>query len=374
MRYFTRLIDFISLGSTRPLRRLLAYYALVGLVATAIFYFVPGIDQLLAGETPVSEGGGTPSLLEDGLAGGQLQAPEANTVSRLVFAFRIAFSLISSMVLMLPVTWVYMSARNDVGYNQSIVQVLIVLPMVVAGIVLVVSNSLALAFSLAGVVAAVRFRTNLTDTRDVVFIFLAISVGFAAGVQVLLVSLVLTFIFNFVLVFIWQMDFGRSVLEPTSAAQWNAPLQNLAGTDLGGNVVPDRDLVVALTPRKAEVLAERFSRVQEILGANGGKPRFNAIVRITTEQISEAQKKTEEALDHVTKRWKLDEVVTHTNKPSQIFYLVRTRKKAPRDAMLTAIRSNCGDVIEDADVEIGDAFDREAGELRQLRKQRERGE
>ena len=73
---------------------------------------------------------------------------------------------------MLPVTWVYMSARPGQGHNQSVVQALLVLPMIVAGIVLIVSNSLALAFSLAGVVAAVRFRTNLSDARDVVFIFL----------------------------------------------------------------------------------------------------------------------------------------------------------------------------------------------------------
>ena len=61
----------------------------------------------------------------------------------------------------------------------------------VTGIVLVVSNSLALAFSLGGVVAAVRFRTNLSDARDVVFIFLAIAVGFAGGVQEVTIALIL---------------------------------------------------------------------------------------------------------------------------------------------------------------------------------------
>ena len=117
---------------------------------------------------------------------------------------------------MLPVTWVYMSARWGHGYNQSVVQALIVLPMIVAGVVLIVRNSLALAFSLGGVVAAVRFRTNMSDSRDIVFIFLAIAVGFAAGVQDIMVALTLSFIFNFVLVFLWRYDFGRTVLEPTA--------------------------------------------------------------------------------------------------------------------------------------------------------------
>ena len=51
-----------------------------------------------------------------------------------------------------------MSARPSGGqHNQNVVQTLVILPMVVAGIVFMVQNSLALAFSLAGVVGAVRF-------------------------------------------------------------------------------------------------------------------------------------------------------------------------------------------------------------------------
>ena len=171
-------------------------------------------------------------------------------MERATFGLSTAFILLSTLALMLPVTWVYMSARSAQGHNQSVVQVLIVLPMIVAGVVLIVSNSLALAFSLGGVVAAVRFRTNMSDSRDIVFIFLAIAVGFAAGVQDITIALTLSCIFNFVLVVLWRYDFGRTVLEPTASSQWAEPLGDLAGKDHGGNVVPDRDLVLALTPKK----------------------------------------------------------------------------------------------------------------------------
>ena len=89
--------------------------------------------------------------------------------------------LLGALMLMLPVTWVYMAARPIPGHNQNVVQTLIILPLVVAGIVFVIQNSLALAFSLAGVVGAVRFRTTMRDSRDLVYIFLSIVVGFAAG-------------------------------------------------------------------------------------------------------------------------------------------------------------------------------------------------
>ena len=373
MGYFKRLIDLLTLGSVRPMRRLAAYYVVMGLLGVAIYYFVPGADIMLSSE-PLDQLAQTPSFLQDGLAAGGVQAPAADAASRALFAVRIAFALLSTLVLMLPVTWVYMSARSSQGHNQSVVQALIVLPMIVAGIVLIVSNSLALAFSLAGVVAAVRFRTNLSDPRDVVFIFLAIAVGFAAGVQVIMIAVLLTMACNFVVVLLWRYDFGRTVLEPTAASQWAVPLNDLATKDQGGNTIPDRDLVLALSPRKAEALAERFARVQSIIGSNGAKPRYNAIVTITTSKLSEAQRQVDGVLDQITKRWKLDEVITNVGKPSEIYYLVRTRKAISRDAMLTAIRATCADCIDGADVEIGDAVVREAGERRAERKAAEQGE
>ena len=262
-----RFIDLITLGSDRPLRRLAAYYAVLGLVGALVVYFLPGVGATLTGE-PLDELAKTPSLLQDGLTNGEVLAAPIDFAKKAGFAGQVAFTLLITLVIMLPVTWVYMSAKSSQGHNQSVVQVLIVLPMIVAGIVLIVSNSLALAFSLAGIVAAVRFRTTLADARDIVFIFLAIAVGFAAGVQVVTIGLLLSMIFNIVLVLVWRYDFGRSILEPTASSQWTAPLQDLAGTDDGGNKIPDRDLVLALTPAKAEVLAERFDRVHSILAAN----------------------------------------------------------------------------------------------------------
>jgi hypothetical protein len=368
MDFFKKMIDFMTLGTSHPIRRLLAYYVLLLAAVLVAFQFLPGLSELLTGEK-LDSLATTPNLLQDGLASAQQE--ETLIESSLEFTLSMTLVFLSTLAIMLPVTWVYMSARQGQGHNQSLVQTLLVLPMIVAGIVLIVSNSLALAFSLAGVVAAVRFRTNLNDPRDVVFVFLAIAVGFAAGVQVITIAFVLSFIFNFVLVLIWRYDFGRSVLEPTAHSQWAAPLGDLAGKDQGGNIVPDRDLVLALTPDKVNALANRFDRIRDILGSDGKKPKFDAVVTVTTSKLAEAQQQVEAALEGISKRWKLDEVITHTGKPSELYYLVRTRKSVGRDAMLTAIRTNAKGLIDDAQVEIGDALAREAGEQRQARKKQE---
>ena len=269
--------------------------------------------------------------------------------------------LIGALVLILPVTWVYMSARPSGGqHNQNVVQTLVILPLVVAGIVFMVQNSLALAFSLAGVVGAVRFRTTLRDSRDLVYVFLSIVVGFAAGVQSLAVGAVVSIVFNFVLIITWRYDYGRNMLMPTAAAQWSRPLQALA-SPTGDHQIPDRDLMLSLTPEGANALADRFDRVRDTLGKKK-KARYNSVLHITTDNVPEAQQKVEQVLDRMTKRWDLDEVITNIGKPSEIYYLTRLKKSIPRDNLLTAVHETAGDSIASVDLEEGELAQGKSGD------------
>lgn len=356
MGFFKRLIDFLTLGSDRPIRRLVAYYVALGAVLFVIFHFIPNAGTIIKGDH-VRNIANTSQLLLDGLSGAKEKAIEDGQ-SGLELAMSTLVVMLSTLALMLPVSWVFMSARRARDFNQSMVQTLIVLPIVVAGIVLVVRTSLALAFSLGGIVAGLRFRTTLRDVRDVVYIFLGIGVGLAAGVQSLIVAAVLSVTFNFVVLVIWRYDFGRNVLEPTASSQWAEPLGDLAEQDTDGEI-PDRDLVLALSPKKAAQLAKRFNRVHKILGPTKSKPRFNAVLSITTNALSEAQTRIEMVLDTLARRWRLDQVTTTDGKPDELYYLVGVRKSITRDRFLTAIRDSAGDKIITAELELGDAVAQE---------------
>ena len=360
MTVVSDLIDVLTQGSNRPLRRLLTYYAIIAVIVAVFYWLSPRIVLLVAGKG-LREIAGTPQVLEDALSGAGSVVPGFGPGSLGELTLVTLLILLGTLVLMTPVTWVYMSARSIPGHSQGIVQTLIILPLVVAGIIIVVQNSLALAFSLAGVVGAVRFRTTLRDTRDLVFIFLAIAVGFAAGVQALAVAAIVSIVFNLVVLLTWRYDYGRNVLTPTASAQWAGPLESLA-SPTGDGQIPDRDLVLALTPSKAEVLAERFERVAKTIGKKKKKARFNAILTVTTDNLPEAQAAIEPVLDKMTRRWKLDEVVTNTGKPSEIYYLVRPKKVVTRDELLTAIHDHApGNVIESVDLETAEqAVEQEA--------------
>lgn len=361
---FKRLIDILTLGSDRPIRRLFAYYVIVAAVVVAIFQVVPTAGTLIKGDH-VRTLTTNSQLLQDGLSAtkDKDKATEAPRETGIDLALTTVIVMLSTLALMLPVSWVFMSARRAHDFNQGVVQTLIILPIVVAGIVLVVRTSLALAFSLGGIVAGLRFRTTLRDVRDTVYIFLGIGVGLAAGVQSLIVAAVLSVTFNFVVLLIWRYDFGRNVLEPTAASQWAEPLGDLAERNTDDSV-PDRDLVLALSPKKAAVLAKRFNRVRKMLGPTKKKPRFNAILTVSTESLSEAQTRVETVLNALARRWRLDQVTTTEGKPAELYYLVGIRKNVTRDRFLTAIRESAGDKILTATMEIGDAVAQEKQEAK----------
>jgi len=121
-----------------------------------------------------------------------------------------AIAMLGALALVCPAAWMYMHTKPKARYDSSLVQTLIVLPVVIAGVVLIVRDSVALAFSLAGIVAAVRFRNTLKDTKDAVYIFLAIAVGIAAGVQSFSIAFVVSFIFVLLVMVLWRFDVGMA--------------------------------------------------------------------------------------------------------------------------------------------------------------------
>jgi hypothetical protein len=189
--------------SAKPILQLTSYYAVVVAVCYAVFSLFPSIMQY----SPI---GGT-AKLSSGIS--ELVSGTATPISidSLHQMISLGLALFGVLVLMEPVAWVYMGARRRMGRSQSFILTLLLLPVVVAGIVVIVQNSLALAFSLAGIVAAVRFRLTLDDTLDAIFIFVAIGAGLAAGIAALEIALVVTVVFNYAILLFWEIDYGDEV-------------------------------------------------------------------------------------------------------------------------------------------------------------------
>jgi len=132
----------------------------------------------------------------------------SNVVDEVGGLIWLVMAIVGAVVLMVPVSWTYMAVRSKSKMDQSLMETLLVLPIAVTGIVLIVHNSLAMAFSLAGVVAGVRYRYALKSTADSLFIFLAVGVGLSSGVGMLLVAAVMSAIFNYTFLILWELNYG----------------------------------------------------------------------------------------------------------------------------------------------------------------------
>ena len=189
------------------LLRVAVYYLVLAAVLVGLATAFPSFLELApVGGVSELSGSQDPGLreFEDAFLNDDIEDMETPRVQEKgiteVFRFRDArnllFSMLGAVLLMLPVSWIYKGIHRDGEHDQSLDETTLILPAVVAGIVMVVQHSLALAFSLAGIVAGVQFRRALSDTFDTLFIFVAIAVGIAAGIKALDIALVLTVFFN----------------------------------------------------------------------------------------------------------------------------------------------------------------------------------
>jgi len=121
---------------------------------------------------------------------------------------------VGSLILTVPVSWVYFITSRARRIDQSFLQTIIILPVVVTGIAMIVVNSLALAFSLAGVVAAVRFRFSLSQPSDAMYIFVAIGIGLGSGIGALGISGIISMMFVLATLIIWKLEYGKTLAGP----------------------------------------------------------------------------------------------------------------------------------------------------------------
>lgn len=242
------------------------YYAGLILVAILVALIVP--DAFFASPIPVTE-----HQAEELLRAGATDMPGANTWRAIVARSGNALAaMIWALAMALPVAWTLKHTRK-LRYDPSLLQTLIILPIVVAGIVMVVKNSLALAFALAGIVAGVRFRQKLDEPEQAVYVLLALGIGLAAGVHALDIALAMSLVFTLVVLTFWRYDIG-DIFAGGRGAQLSIGdprlLQSRRDTDdvelaLSGGLKPSGMLVVttadpAAARRGLEIVLGRMAK------------------------------------------------------------------------------------------------------------------
>src|SRR5438874_3365134 len=196
-------------GSDMRAGKLLIQITIYYLVITLGVFIALKLWPELRGYLPI---GGVEQLISQPTKN-PLQASEAVRAAHVAnfgqSVFWLVVAIAAAIIVSLPVSWVYMAVRGGEEYDQSLVNTIIVLPMIVTGIVIIVQNSLALAFSLAGIAGAVRFRNSLKSSGDALFILLSVGIGLAGGIGAIELAAVITIAFNYCFALLWITEYGE---------------------------------------------------------------------------------------------------------------------------------------------------------------------
>lgn len=289
--------------------------------------------------------------LEGMLGGGEPQVMSKkqllNTVvsiDQATLTVNVAVAMIAAALLVLPVAWIYILTRQKKGYQQSVVQTLIILAPVVAGVVVMVKYSLALAFGLAGIVAAIRFRNTLDDSKDAVYVFLATALGLASAVE-LPVAAVLSLIFNAVILILWFTDFGRSPAPLEGGRAQRRLERTMAQMRRTGSFVAmlDEQIFRDMSPEQLEIAADRAWRRKRRQSTEAPTAddiqRRDVLLRIQSEETESARPSIEDAFAEYLKKWRLGGIVRDGDGKQTLEYVVQFKKSAEPDDLLNELRT-----------------------------------
>jgi hypothetical protein len=328
----------------RVVLRALVYYAVLVTATTLLWRYLPRSTHELPGSLDALFGAGGGG----GRSAVARAAQQAAPLDEVTLAITVGVAMLAAVLLALPVAWVYQLTRAKRGYQQSVVQLLIILPTVVAGIVLLVKYSLALAFSLAGIVAAVRFRNTLDDSKDAVYVFLATAIGLSAAVN-LPVAAVISIGFNAVALVLWYTDFGSAPVELDGriAEQRLRRARQLART---GTFVAriDDEVFRNMTREQLEGVAQRAWRraqQQEEPGESSEETR----VRVRTRDLEAMRRAVEPRLTENVKSWRIG-AIAESDGVHVAEYHVQLRKKSTTDDLLALFRVSGADRIITAEL------------------------
>ncbi|MBA3258543.1 MAG: DUF4956 domain-containing protein [Gemmatimonadales bacterium] len=245
-------------------------------------------------------------------------------------------AMVGALLLMLPVAWAYVATRIRKQMDSSVVTTIVLLPIAVAAILVIVQDSLAVAFSLAGIAGLVRFRNSLDDTRDAMYVVIAIAVGLGAGVGTLEASAALSGIYNVAVVALWKWSTSRPVI---------------ADIALGERMPKGQTVLQALTQesgRHPEPVAEWFEPgktvplAQETPIKLPNPAKREGILRVHAADDIPTRRVIEEVLDGHTKRWSLETDDPGPDNLPTLTYCVRLKKRTSPEALLEALRERLG--------------------------------
>jgi len=121
----------------------------------------------------------------------------------------IGFAVLLTFLLSSLIVFTYEKSSRDVVPPDHFIQSLILMAIVTATIMESIGDSMARGFGIFGALAILRFRINITNPRNVAFIFASMAVGIACGVNSFVNAIIGTVAFCLIAFFLRLTPYGH---------------------------------------------------------------------------------------------------------------------------------------------------------------------
>ena len=104
----------------------------------------------------------------------------------------ILFNIFLASVAGIIIMFSYVFGHKDKKYSKNFAITILLFPIIMTVVIPFIATDLKKAVSLAGVFALVRFRSIPGDSKDILYVFFALSVGIIIGLNSYIIAFVLT--------------------------------------------------------------------------------------------------------------------------------------------------------------------------------------
>lgn len=121
----------------------------------------------------------------------------------------VILAMIVSTILSIIITKVYEHTYTGEKYSQSFVHTIIIMSVVVSVVMNVISGNAGVAFGLFAVFSLIRFRSAVTDAKDIAYIFFGLCVGMTSGLFRFDLAIILTVFASVIFYVLHKIDYGK---------------------------------------------------------------------------------------------------------------------------------------------------------------------
>src|SRR5699024_4378677 len=118
-------------------------------------------------------------------------------------------AMLTATALRLIITKIYQITFTGERYSQAFVHTIIMMSVIVSVVMNVISGNSGVAFGLFAIFSLIRFRSAVTNAKDIAYIFFGLCVGMTSGLYHCDLAIVLTLFASLLFYLLYKFQYGK---------------------------------------------------------------------------------------------------------------------------------------------------------------------